>query len=579
MFPLITNLLSDYKSALDTMINESVGAADVAFAKIEKSLPFRFDRELSKFKSSFEKIGHGILAFLTPVLEAINAGIKAAVSAFGETAMLLKFHDFLWALAITASELTNALREPINVMISGIQRVVEFYNNFPDWLKTWGILGAIIFGRKAIIAMTAGGVAYDLGIDTFKEAFDKAQEGEMGKLMPPSTTDIGSKIKEWWDRIKGDDEWDAKIAETRAGIDELLYIQGMIPQIKPSHPLVKQTPSFPKPEDIVVKPRDTIPNIKPLGAGFGLSPDELRATEKRSRQNIIDNADDESYFKSVDKAMKEAYGGMAQNLFNMSDTTDMTEQTIAVKQLESAYENLTRSLDPAIDKQIQLTEGRKILNQAFESGLIIDEKGLRDIGELTRFMGLLDDQISGFTEKMARAKQGFQSFWSPFLKGAKDASDLVDDLGNRIADKLLNSGLDALFDSLTGTLLGDAFGWLFGSAKGNVFQSGNLVPFAYGGIVDKPTVFPMADGRKGIMAERDKEAIMPLRRGRDGRLGVESVGGGGNISVNMGGIHIDASGADPAAVARLSQEVDKMQVDLPNTIVSTVSRARKNRVL
>ena len=74
------------------------------------------------------------------------------------------------------------------------------------------------------------------------------------------------------------------------------------------------------------------------------------------------------------------------------------------------------------------------------------------------------------------------------------------------------------------------------SAKGNVFAKNKIVPYAYGGIVNKPTLFPMANGM-GLMGEAGAEAIMPLRRHSNGKLGVEASGGMGNVVVN-----VDASG-------------------------------------
>lgn len=69
------------------------------------------------------------------------------------------------------------------------------------------------------------------------------------------------------------------------------------------------------------------------------------------------------------------------------------------------------------------------------------------------------------------------------------------------------------------------------SAHGNVFDGGRLVPFASGGIVTRPTVFPMARGGVGLMGEAGPEAILPLVRGPGGNLGVRSEGGG--LSVNI----------------------------------------------
>lgn len=70
------------------------------------------------------------------------------------------------------------------------------------------------------------------------------------------------------------------------------------------------------------------------------------------------------------------------------------------------------------------------------------------------------------------------------------------------------------------------------AANGNVFSGGNVIPFASGGVVTRPTVFPMANGT-GLMGEAGPEAIMPLKRGPDGKLGVAAGGGGGGTVVNV----------------------------------------------
>ena len=69
------------------------------------------------------------------------------------------------------------------------------------------------------------------------------------------------------------------------------------------------------------------------------------------------------------------------------------------------------------------------------------------------------------------------------------------------------------------------------SANGNVFNAGMITPYASGGIVSRPTLFPMKNGM-GLMGERGPEAIMPLARDASGRLGVRG-GQSTNISINV----------------------------------------------
>jgi tape measure domain-containing protein len=90
-------------------------------------------------------------------------------------------------------------------------------------------------------------------------------------------------------------------------------------------------------------------------------------------------------------------------------------------------------------------------------------------------------------------------------------------------------------------------------ANGLVVGKNGIVPFAKGGVVDRPTLFPFSKG-VGLMGEAGEEAVMPLRRGKDGRLGVEASGAGvGNIVVN-----VDASGSSVEGDAGQAEELGLM---------------------
>ncbi len=88
-------------------------------------------------------------------------------------------------------------------------------------------------------------------------------------------------------------------------------------------------------------------------------------------------------------------------------------------------------------------------------------------------------------------------------------------------------------------------------AMGGVLGRNGIMPFARGGIVNRPTVFPFANGI-GLMGEAGPEAIMPLRRGRDGRLGVEAANGGSGVSVT---VNVDAQGTNVQGDQANSQQL------------------------
>ena len=86
-------------------------------------------------------------------------------------------------------------------------------------------------------------------------------------------------------------------------------------------------------------------------------------------------------------------------------------------------------------------------------------------------------------------------------------------------------GLAGSFFGPAGSAIGGFFGNTIGklfNANGNAFVNGHLQPFANGGVVSSPTMFPMSGNRTGLMGEKGAEAIMPLKRTPSGQLGVQA---------------------------------------------------------
>ena len=185
--------------------------------------------------------------------------------------------------------------------------------------------------------------------------------------------------------------------------------------------------------------------------------------------------------------------------------------------------------------------------------------------------------IQGLVEGTANAQQIFSDFLKSIgqiliQEGAKmiatyTAIAIAKSLAGLFGGGGANMGGKGYFDPSSG--LGVA-GPNFGLAKGGVFSSEGMQTFANGGlfsnsIVNSPTLFKFANGgttRTGLMGEAGPEAIMPLKRGADGKLGVAAdmtaamaryQRQGGSSSGNSSS---DAMGAGEAATPVLSMSFE-----------------------
>ncbi|WP_417721217.1 phage tail tape measure protein [Salipiger sp.] len=168
-----------------------------------------------------------------------------------------------------------------------------------------------------------------------------------------------------------------------------------------------------------------------------------------------------------------------------------------------------------------------------------------EIALLEESLGSAASMAAGFDAEMKRIHQTFSDtgrnvtrLEGALTKGLGRAIDGVVLDGMKLSEALeqvARSMVDAAYKAAVqpvtqhfGGLLAGGLSSMFGGfsffEKGGSFSQGRVMPFATGGVVTGPVSFPMRGG-SGLMGEAGPEAIMPLTRGADGKLGVRAQGG------------------------------------------------------
>lgn len=168
----------------------------------------------------------------------------------------------------------------------------------------------------------------------------------------------------------------------------------------------------------------------------------------------------------------------------------------------------------------------------------------------------LEADTRPFADALANLEKLAASFGNQLSGALKDATvsgrsldDMLRRIGMNLAGMALSQGLQPL-SNLTSGLLSGLLRGVTPFAKGGV--ASGVMPFASGGVVSAPTYFPMRRS-VGLMGEAGAEAILPLQRGADGRLGVAAGGGGGAVNVVF-----NVTAADAASFRKSEAQITGM---------------------
>ena len=195
-----------------------------------------------------------------------------------------------------------------------------------------------------------------------------------------------------------------------------------------------------------------------------------------------------------------------------------------------------------LQKQLKLesalvgqTEARQRVIQAL--GLEFSKKNPQTVASLEKQIQLTKELIQEEQQRKDLIDFVADSMGDSFMsmvEGTKSVKDAFREMASDIVRELYRVLVVQQMVNSAKTFLGGFF------ADGGAFSGGSQIQaYADGGVVGSPTYFGMSGGKTGLMGEAGPEAIMPLSRGANGKLGVQAEGVGGvtinqNINISTG---------------------------------------------
>lgn len=191
--------------------------------------------------------------------------------------------------------------------------------------------------------------------------------------------------------------------------------------------------------------------------------------------------------------------------------------------VKAAWTELTSALSAAKEETDAVDNSTRTLGKSLED---VGEKGKGATKKVRDGIKDLKDYVNDFKSSLGNVFTGL-------VTGAMSLRTALSNVLAKLAEMAASRAFETLWDKGgLGKSAGSFLGKLLGFAKGGVFDKGaHVKAFAKGGVISEPTNFPMK-GAVGLMGEAGPEAIMPLKRGANGKLGVE--GGQSVIRVELG---------------------------------------------
>ena len=447
-----------------------------------------------------EPIGSAFQNTFTAIVEYIDGAAKALARFYGLGAEGL--NDEINRLVETDARLRKRLQSPFNPprVVREVERAIE--KNAAALLKARDELSIILEGAERDIARPEkGGGLPDTtptltnGGGSGARSAERARERALEKAI---------ELQEKLNRAIRDTAFaNNRVAETARESIENQYAVA-IQKASDEHQDLNKTV-----KELEEAAKRTFPELKQLVDQFTQGLVEAASTERDFELFNLRLSELGMNLRSFRELSKEAF-----------DTRDVVNSDLAFNVSADIFDRQNKAIDELLKKYPQLGQVANSTAELMTSGFLSVVEGAKSAREV------FADFLRNIADTLLKAAQQMISQYIAIGVARMFALGSTNfDLGANFGG--FGQGASSAMGGLDFLNIGG-----FKLANGGVFAKNKIVPFAYGGIVDKPTTFPFANGI-GLMGEAGPEAIMPLRRGADGRLAVEASGGSTNVVVNV----------------------------------------------
>jgi|TARA_A100001391_G_scaffold205427_1_gene206149 TP901 family phage tail tape measure protein len=542
-------------------MEERAGAADEAFNRVSESLDQRLNVVMARFGDHALGAGQVLLSVMVPALELL-AGAADILAANME-----RLVSYLGVAAVAGA---IAFRGAIAAAAAA----------------TWGFVSALVATRAALIRTGLGALVVVLGELVYQlwEAIDRA--GGFGSAMQAAGRTANRAIESIkngataMDRALRGVAYSVEAAFRTAWGNILVGFENMMSAITGRAP--ETYGAIASPGNLQLSEADRA--RASAEREFGYSAHYWDLAMNGTPEPNVPGSPGQRGGRGGSSSVTPRVPGVGGSLGALgggggaeAQLNAYEQATQAVRDNIEALERQQQAFGLSETAAARFNTAMDLLKGAQEAGIPVTDELIGEINALADAYAVAEERSRMLQQQQELAQSindtlasGFSNMFTGIINGSKSAGDAIRDLISSLGQLLINQAFTALFGGGTSGGIGGFLSGLFvPNAFGNVYNSPGLSAYS-GQVVSSPTFFPFANGI-GLMGEAGPEAIMPLRRGPDGRLGVAANGNGAGSGSVLTVRFVDDSGKEVAQAKVQDGSAQSLDVTLDQIVARKIA--------